>query len=218
MLARLLLLGVSCFEFRGISRPLSLSPCSQLVALAVQEKLLKVCINSPDGEKEAYEDSEYKQATVPTGAEAPEEDHHRRRLMASGGGHSCPGNQEPIWESELIHKAHLLIFLIAVCYIAYAVVSIALSMLAMRRWHKFEQRVIGGELLPLPLGGLQHHGEPSFVFGLRQCLRQFTHPLDIATYSALRALFVGRVQVRAHARLPCLLISPCLTRSNSSSK
>ena len=174
------------------------------VALAVQAELLKICINSPDGEKDAYEDSEYKHATVPAGAEAHEEDHHRRRLMASGGGHSCPEGQEPIWESDLIHKAHILIFLIAACYIAYAMVSIALSMLAMRRWHKFEQRVSGGELLPLPLGGLQHHGESSLIFGLRQCLRQFSRPLDVATYSALRALFVGRVNVRARHHLPLI--------------
>lgn len=123
--------------------------------------------------------------------------------MASAGGNPCPEGKEPIWESELIHKAHILIFLIAACHIVYAMVSIALSMLAMRRWHKFEQRVKGGQLLPLPLDGLQKHGEPALVFGLRQCLRQFTNPIDIATYSALRALFVDRVEVR------CILPSPC---------
>eukprot|EP00892_Ulva_mutabilis_P008977 jgi/Ulvmu1/6451/UM003_0081.1 len=174
-----------------------------LLLVVGEEQLLRICINSPDKGKDSYghdtaaEDAQYDHAGAPVEAyDALHDDgHHRRRLMGSGGGDSCPDGEEPLWESELIHKAHILIFLIAVCHIAYAMVSIALSMASMRRWHKFEQRVNGGELLPLPLGGLQKHGESSFVFGLRQCLRQFTHSLDVATYSALRALFVGRVNV-----------------------
>ena len=42
----------------------------------------------------------------------------------------------------------------AVTHILYAALSMTLSMLAMRQWFQFEERVKDGRLLELPLGGL----------------------------------------------------------------
>jgi hypothetical protein len=48
----------------------------------------------------------------------------------------------------------------------------------------------------MPVRGLQRHGEPTLVYGLRQCVRQFTHPVNEAQYGAIRALFISVTKVR----------------------
>ena len=83
----------------------------------------------------------------------------------------------------------------AVTHIVYAAIAISLSMLAMRQWFQFEDRVSDGRLLELPLGGLMRHREPHVLFALRQCVRQFTHPISLPVYAAVRRLFFDRMQV-----------------------
>jgi hypothetical protein len=46
------------------------------------------------------------------------------------------------------------------------------------------------------------HGEPVIWFGLRQCVRQFTHPVDMATYGAIRMMFIDQMHVRSAALHP----------------
>lgn len=95
----------------------------------------------------------------------------------------------------MIHKVHILIFLIAISHVVYALMSLGISMLSMRRFHAFEKVAQEGNLLPLPTDQLQRAGESRIMFGIRQAIRQFTHPIDIATYIALRRLFIEAVQV-----------------------
>jgi hypothetical protein len=137
----------------------------------VQEYLLKICINKS---KEAYK-------YTPS-----------RRLLAKPS--SCPEGKEPLWSSGLIHKVHILIFLIAMSHILYAMATLFISMRAMHRWREFESIAQDGRLLPLPVGQLQHEGETRWAFGLRQAIRQFTHPIDIATYVAIRRMFIESAQ------------------------
>lgn len=101
-----------------------------------------------------------------------------------------------MWSSALIHKVHILIFLIAVSHVVYALMSLGISMLSMGRFHAFEKVAQEGRLLDLPTDQLQRHGESKIMFGIRQAIRQFTHPIDIGTYVALRRLFIEAVQVR----------------------
>jgi hypothetical protein len=88
----------------------------------------------------------------------------------------------------------------------------ALTMLAMRRWFQFEQQVKDGRLLRLPLNGLMQEHEGHLVFGIRQCVRQFTDPISLPEYAAIRRLFFERMEVchvvwSAHAlRPPCSLL------------
>lgn len=91
----------------------------------------------------------------------------------------------------------------AVTHILYAALSMTLSMLAMRQWFQFEERVKDGRLLELPLGGLMRHREPHVLFGLRQCIRQFTHPISLPVYAAVRRLFFDRMQVPSRLTLWC---------------
>jgi Mlo family len=129
------------------------------------------------------------------------EDYDARRLLAASKGSSCGEGKEPLWSSKLIHKVHILIFLIAISHVLYALLSLAISMLSMRRFHRFERTAQKGELLNLPIDQLQRQGESKIMFGIRQGVRQFTHPIDKATYVALRRLFFERMQV-PHIPLP----------------
>jgi Mlo family len=132
-----------------------------------------------------------------------------RRLLAASGAaaakatSSCGEGKEPIWSSNLIHKVHILIFLIAISHVLYAMLSIGVAMHAVRKWRKYEQTAQQGELLDLPVGQLQRQGEHKLWFGLRQGVRQFTHPIDQATFVALRRMFIETVQVRSLAAPWC---------------
>ncbi len=149
----------------------------------MQEDLLKICIKSTnysyhDGQGSEATADPAKNSTASTAAPKAEHTteptspkgeskaettvHHLRRLFAAAAASQCPEGKESIWASDLIHKAHILIFLIAVSHIIYAALSMALSMLAMRRWASLEREVQDGLLLPLPLGGLQRHHESGF--------------------------------------------------------
>ena len=83
------------------------------LSVAVQKDLLKICIADPDystphvsspvanGTPETL-------ANDATTAEAP------RRLLATGSTEStCPDGERSLWGSELIHKVHVLVFVIA---------------------------------------------------------------------------------------------------------
>ena len=99
-------------------------------------------------------------------------------------------------------QAHILIFLIAACHLIWAMLSTVLSVLALRSWHQYEARMKTKGLLPMPVGGLQREGEPVVFYRLRQCLRQFTHPVNEAQFGAIRALFIDFTKV------PCLHCQP----------
>lgn len=144
----------------------------------MQEYLLKICVDKAD--KGGYDDAEA-------------EDVYRRRLLAAKA--DCPEGKEPFWSSALIHKIHILIFLIAASHVLYAVTSLTMSMLSMRRWQEYETTAQEGELLPLPTDQLQKEGENRVMFGLRQAVRQFMYPIDRPTYIALRRLFFERMPV-----------------------
>lgn len=92
-------------------------------------------------------------------------------------------------------QAHILIFLIAACHLIWAILSSVMSMVALRRWNTYEAHIHGRGLLHMPVGGLQRHGEPAFVYGLRQCIRQFSHPVDEAQFGAIRELFIEFTKV-----------------------
>jgi hypothetical protein len=146
--------------------------------------MLKICIGSKS-EKDAYIATE-------------------RRLLAASGENSCPEGKEPLWSSDLIHKVHILIFLIAISHVLYAMVSLGVSMHAVRKWHRYEQAAQEtGELLDLPVGQLQREGEHKYWFGIRQGIRQFTHPIDRATFVALRHMFIETMQVCIHDMMHC---------------
>lgn len=164
----------------------------------MQEHLLKICINSPNKDDSSSEDDALYGYAPEATEELLEADAHRR-LLAGGGESPCPDGKESLWSSDLIHKCHILIFLIAVCHLIWAMLSSVLSVFAMRKWHKFEANVQGRGLLPLPVGGLQREGEPMLVYGLRQCVRQFTHPVNEAQFGAIRALFIHLTKVRSTA-------------------
>ena len=93
-------------------------------------------------------------------------------------------------------QVHILIFLIAISHVLYAMTSLGIAMHAVRRWRRFEVTAHSGDLLDLPVGQLQREGEHKLWFGLRQGLRQFTHPVDQATFVALRRMFVETMMVR----------------------
>jgi hypothetical protein len=94
-------------------------------------------------------------------------------------------------------QVHILIFLIAISHVLYAMTSLGISMHAVRRWRRFEAEARNGDLLDLHVGQLQREGEHKLWFGLRQGLRQFTHPIDQATFVALRRMFVETMMVSA---------------------
>lgn len=149
----------------------------------LQEQLLKICIDSSSSSDTA---------------DSPGND-AKRRLLAKAVEHSCPDGQEPVWESKLIHKAHLLIFLIAAVHILYSMTSIGLSLLAMKRWKRFERQVTqAAEPLPEPWAVQHGHSRSGMFLGLAQLFRQFYRPLDIGTYAALRRLFLNKMNVRRH--------------------
>ena len=150
----------------------------------MQEYLLRICIGKSDVEADYDSDG---------AAKAPS-----RRLLAAGESTFCKDRgKEPLWSSALIHKVHILIFLIAISHVLYGMASLAISMLAMKRWRAFERTAQQGDLLDLPVDQLQKEGESRFVFGLRQAVRQFTKPIDRATYTALRRMFVETMHVRS---------------------
>ena len=154
--------------------------------LRLQEYLLKICITS---------------STADTGVKPS------RRLQAASA--DCAEGKEPLWSSELIHKVHILIFLIAISHVLYAMCSLAISMRAVRKWRRYERVAQSGELLDLPVAQLQREGEHKIWFGIRQGLRQFTHPIDAATYVALRRMFVETMQVcTKRAALPSCMQIP----------
>lgn len=152
----------------------------------MQEYLLQICVAKKETDESYSTDEEYDST---------------RRLLAASAGDSCPEGKEPLWSSALIHKIHILIFLIAISHVVYALMSLGISMLSMRRFHAFEKVAQEGRLLGLPTDQLQRDGESRIMFGIRQAVRQFTHPIDIGTYLALRRLFIEAVQV-------CLLNLP----------
>ena len=117
----------------------------------------------------------------------------RRKLLAAES--SCKIGKEPLWSSALIHKVHVLIFLIAVSHVLYALTSLFISMIAMRRWREYERAATQEGLLDLPTEQLQREGESRVAFGIRQTIRQFTHPIDRVTYVALRHMFITTLQV-----------------------
>lgn len=138
--------------------------------------MLKICINSSGDSKD---------------------DPASRRLLAKAVEHSCADGQEPVWESKLIHKAHLLIFLIAAVHILYSMTSIGLSLLAMRRWKRFESQVTDAkDALPEPWAVQHGHRKSGMLLGFVQLFRQMYRPLDIGTYAALRRLFLHKMNVR----------------------
>jgi len=145
----------------------------------MQEYLLRICVDKAN--TEGYADADTK-------------DGYGRRLLAAKA--DCPEGKEPFWSSALIHKIHILIFLIAASHVIYAVSSLTMSMLSMRRWQEYERTAQEGELLPLPTDQLQKTGESRIMFGLRQAGRQFVYPIDRPTYIALRRLFFERMPVR----------------------
>jgi hypothetical protein len=100
-----------------------------------------------------------------------------------------------MWSSALIHKMHILIFLIAVSHVLFGMASLTLSWVSMVRWRVFEEKAQGGELLTLPTDQLQREGESKVIFGIRQCVRQFTDRIDLPTYIALRQEFLFRTRV-----------------------
>jgi hypothetical protein len=148
----------------------------------VQEDLLKICIKSKGVQKgQTTESKKYDSKSS-------------RRLLAASSDNPCQGGKEPLWSSELIHKVHILIFLIAVSHVLYAMTSVAISVHAMHRWRRFECSTQSGELLDLPVDQLQREGESKVHFALRQAIRQFTSPVDQPTYLALRRMFIKSVQ------------------------
>eukprot|EP00892_Ulva_mutabilis_P008285 jgi/Ulvmu1/5829/UM025_0087.1 len=147
-----------------------------LLLIVGEDQLLKICIDSSGDSKE--------------------EDSGARRLLAKALEHSCPDGQEPVWESKLIHKAHLLIFLIAAVHILYSMTSIGLSLLAMRRWKNFEKQVSQTtDALPEPWALQQGHKKSGMFLGFMQLFRQACRPLDLGTYAALRRLFLEKMNV-----------------------
>eukprot|EP00892_Ulva_mutabilis_P012318 jgi/Ulvmu1/9459/UM052_0027.1 len=149
-----------------------------LLLVVFEEYLLRICVDKAN--KDGYEDVETEAG-------------YRRRLLAAKA--DCPDGKEPFWSSALIHKIHILIFLIAASHVIYAVASLTMSMLSMRRWQEYERTAQEGELLPLPTDQLQKADESKIVFGLRQTVRQFINPIDRPTYIALRRLFFERMPV-----------------------
>jgi hypothetical protein len=116
---------------------MSLDPLQVFVSLEIpaQADLLKICVQSGLQAQAGREDSTdvSPQATdeetlTPTessgGASSVTTEvtsvaaKNLRRLLASAGVNPCPQGKESLWASELIHKAHILIFLIAASHIA----------------------------------------------------------------------------------------------------
>jgi hypothetical protein len=143
----------------------------------VQDDLLKICISSSAKESKK----------VAQGGSTA-----RKLLVAEA---NCPNGKEPLWSSDLIHKVHILIFLIAVSHVLYALTSLAISLHSIQRWHEYERSALLHGLLDLPVEQLQREGENRVSFGLRHTIRQFTHPIDEATYIALRSMFIENLQV-----------------------
>ena len=178
-----------------------------------QEYLLKICIATPvlhddDGTTHGEERLDYKPQTPASDlganpANDPYADGARRLLAAKEA--NCPDGTGPLWESKLIHKVHILIFLVAVAHVVYGSVSLAISMWSMRRWKHFEEAAQQGDLMPLPIGQLRNESESSCWFGIRQAVRQFTHPIDKPTYIALRRMFCERMQARFSSPFCCSL-------------
>lgn len=120
----------------------------------------------------------------------------------------CPAGKEPLWPSDLIHKLHILIFLIAVSHVTYALCSLGICLISIRRFARYEKLAAQG-LLPLNLGQLQRQGESRIWFGMRMCLMQFTERIDVGTYLAVRRQFIERAQVQ-HPLARCITLSVTL--------
>lgn len=91
--------------------------------------------------------------------------------------------------------------------------SIGLSLLAMRRWRRFEKQVVEAtEPLPPPWAVSHGHSRSGMLLGLVQLFRQIYHPLDLGTYAALRRLFLDKMQVCATAGSPCRIFRTAIQK------
>jgi hypothetical protein len=97
---------------------LSVSPQFEMPVVSMQKDILKICIhdsayhsNHANGTLESSWTLPGDQATAannPTTVET-----HRRLLATDSTERSCPEGKVSLWDSDLIEKAHILIFLIA---------------------------------------------------------------------------------------------------------